>query len=235
MKRPRRATYATEDRSWERQGSEEQSSVASTRELRGECDRGLLLGRDVASNVDKVEIFAALDAIDHRYGLIFRMQDLFGLRRLEAICFRPHEDDRGDHLAILAGTKGGRLRRVPVVTAEQRALVDECKAIAAREDSLSGKELPLKAARRRYKHYAEKLGITRARLGVTGHGLRHGYLHRRYRDALGAEVPVRGGSERSPRGAIARQAKRQLAEEMGHSRTSVLTAYSGSEGQVNGT
>lgn len=59
------------------------------------------------------------------------------------------------------GTKGGRLRRVPVVTAEQRPLLDECKAVVARGDSLSGKELPLKLARRRYKHYAEKLGITR--------------------------------------------------------------------------
>jgi integrase len=197
-------------------------------------------GREVAARVtyatsdkswdgvfDKERVFREVEVADRRYGLIFRVQDAFGLRRLEAIRFRPHEDDRGDHLAILAGTKGGRPRQVPVATAEQRALVEECKAAVEQGDSLSGKEVALKVARRRYKHLAEKLGITRAALGVTGHGLRHGYLHRRYREELGIEVPVRGAGVGRRTGRQAREAKRRMAEEMGHSRSSVLAAYSG--------
>lgn len=212
--------------------------VASVERQRGVRDRGLVLpalgagidanaGDLVPSQFDKEGVLAAIDAADRRYGLIFRVQDAFGLRRLEAIMFRPHEDDRGDHLAILAGTKGGRSRKVPIATAAQRALVNECKEAVEKGDSLSGKDLTLKAARRRYKHLAEKVGITRAGLGVTGHGLRHGYLHREYRREVGVDVPVRDASAPRPRGRIARDARRRLAEAMGHSRTSILTAYGG--------
>ena len=177
--------------------------------------------------VDKEAIFRAIDGADRRYGLIFRMQDAFGLRRLEAIRFRPHEDDCGDRLEILAGTKGGRLRHVPVAAAEQRALIDECKAAVEKGDSLSGKEVALKVARRRYKHLAEKFGATRAGLGVTGHGLRHGYAHRRYRDAFEVEPPVRDSQASRPHGAAAREAKRRIAEALGHSRSAITTAYNG--------
>ncbi len=92
-----------------------------------------------------------------------------------------------------------------------------CQEVVGTGDSLSGKDVPLKLVRRRYKHLAEKFGITRRRLGVTGHGLRHGYVHRRYRDAFGVEAPVR------------RDSKTDIAESLGHSRTSILSAYAGSE------
>lgn len=241
-----RVTYATRNKSWDVHGAHRsselgrphQSPVASAKDPRGVSDRGLVqpaLGAGIDANArdpvpsqfDKEGVLAAIDAADRRYGLIFRVQDAFGLRRLEAIMFRPHEDDRGDHLAILAGTKGGRPRKVPIATPAQRALVNECKEAVAKGDSLSGKGLTLKAARRRYKHLAEKVGITRAGLGVTGHGLRHGYLHREYRREVGVDVPVREASAPRPRGRIARDARRRLAEAMGHSRASILTAYGG--------
>ncbi len=177
--------------------------------------------------VDREAVFRAVDAVDRRYGLIFRVQDAFGLRRLEAIRFCPHEDDRGDRLCIFAGTKGGRLRYVPVATAEDRALVASCKEVVAPHDSLSGKDVPLKLARRRYKHLAERFGITRCGLGVTGHGLRHGYIHRRYRAAFGVEVPVRDGGAPRVAGDAAEAAKKEIAEAVGHSRASILTAYAG--------
>jgi len=194
-----RVTYATQDKSWDR-------SLAP---------------------IDKHAMFREIEGVDFRYGLIFRMQDAFGLRRLEAIRFCPHEDDRGDHLAILAGTKGGRLRHVPVESAEQRALVDACKAAVAVNDSLSGKEVSLKLARRRYKHLAEKFGITRRGLGVTGHGLRHGYAHREYRDALGVDAPVRQPDAPRPGRERAKDGKRRIAQALGHSRPAIVTAYTG--------
>ncbi len=117
---------------------------------------------------------------------------------------------------------------MPVAAAEQRALLEECKAAVERGDSLSGKEVALKVARRRYKHLAEKLGITRAALGVTGHGLRHGYAHRRYRAVFGEEVPVLAGRATRVTSLEAREAKREIAQAMGHSRASVLWAYCGS-------
>ena len=183
--------------------------------------------------MDKEAVFRAIDAEDRRYGLIFRIQDAFGLRRLEAIRFCPHEDDRGDRLCIFAGTKGGRLRFVPVASAEDRALVHACKEVCTPHDSLSGKDVPLKLARRRYKHLAERFGITRLGLGVTGHGLRHGYIHRRYREAFGVEVPVRDGDSPRAAGTAAVEAKKDIAEAAGHSRASIISAYTGRSARRN--
>jgi integrase len=237
-----RVTYAVKDRSWESVQGSSLGPLSSVALAKGESRRQRPTTADLDSRpaetqadvgAPKEAILRAVEAADRRYGLIFRMQDAFGLRRLEAIMFRPHEDDRGGHLAILAGTKGGRPRRVPVATAEQRALVDECKAAVAKDDSLSGKGTSLKTARRRYKHLAERCGVTKSALGVTGHGLRHGYLHRRYYEELGVEVPVRGGARRMT-GRQSREAKRRMAEEMGHSRASILSAYCGRGGREAG-
>ena len=41
-----------------------------------------------------------------------------------------------------------------------RALVHACKEVCTPHDSLSGKDVPLKLARRRYKHLAERFRIT---------------------------------------------------------------------------
>jgi integrase len=95
--------------------------------------------------------------------------------------------------------------------------------------------VPLKLARRRYKHLAERFGITRLGLGVTGYGLRHGYIHRRYRAAFGVEVPVRDGGSPRVVGAAAVEAKKEIAEAVGHSRASILTAYAGSGRRIDST
>ena len=117
--------------------------------------------------------------------------------------------------------------------AEDRALLASCREVVAPHDSLSGKDVPLKLARRRYKHLAERFGITRLGLGVTGHGLRHGYIHRRYRQTFGVEVSVRDGDSPRVVGAAAEEAKKEIAEAVGHSRASVISAYTGRAARRN--
>lgn len=177
--------------------------------------------------IDKEGLFAAIERVDVRFGLVFRAQDAFGLRRLEAIRFCPHEHDRGTHLAIVVGSKGGRPREIPVASAEARALLDRCKSIVPTGDSLSGKDLSLLKAKNRYNYVARKFGITRGQLGVTGHGLRHGYAHQLFRSAFGQEPPVLDLSCPQPTGPEAMAKRLEIAEALGHSRPGVTTAYTG--------
>ena len=60
---------------------------------------------------------------DAHVKMALRLQAAFGLRREEAIKFRPRYADRGDHIAVKASTaKGGRPRDVPVLKDEQRTV-----------------------------------------------------------------------------------------------------------------
>lgn len=60
-----------------------------------------------------------------------RLMAAFGLRREEAMKIRPELADGGDCLTLQPSwTKGGRARTVPIVTARQRALLDEAKQLA---------------------------------------------------------------------------------------------------------
>jgi integrase len=193
-------------------------------------------------NIDKAALLAEIEKYDLRFGLIFQLQDLFGLRKQEAIMFCPHEHHHEhsikvwdgpplkswEHLGVIAGTKGGKFRQVPVTSEAQRELLARCEAAVARNDSMSGKERPLRAARRRYEKIAERFGITRKEIGVTGHGLRHGYAHERHRQEFGQEPPVRDAAAQRTKGPVAKVKRSKVAEELGHSRASITAAYCGS-------
>lgn len=59
------------------------------------------------------------------------LQQVFGLRREEAIKFQPSYADQGDRIMLKGSwTKGGRSREVPITTPEQRAVLDQAHRIA---------------------------------------------------------------------------------------------------------
>jgi integrase len=70
------------------------------------------------------------------------------------------------------------------------------------------------------------LGVTRSALGVTPHGLRHEYAGDRYKAVAGVAAPVRGGMVPDP--ATDERARLQVAEELGHARLQIASAYLGS-------
>jgi len=72
----------------------------------------------------------------------------------------------------------------------------------------------------------KRFDLTRRALGVTAHGLRHGYAADRYEGLAGLPAPVRGGAAPDP--ATDDRARLQAAEELGHSRIQILGAYVGS-------
>lgn len=167
----------------------------------------------------------ALDRItDPRAHMAVRLMAAFGLRREEAIKFRPALSDKGHYLAIKAGTKGGRYREVPVIMARQRALLEEAKALAG-----NGSLIP------DHKSYKQQLEVVKhqcAKAGVSAlHGLRHNWAQAMYRQLTGWRCPAAGGPRYRDLSIAEKQrdeeARRLIAEWLGHGRTEVTNTYLG--------
>jgi integrase len=205
--------------------------------------------RHDASNVDKswsgnsVDIDAVLMKVtqyDPHVGAMLGLIRAFGLRRKEAIMFRPFlrvvpfeatglptEKRKADrYISIIVGSKGGRPRCVPLDTPQRIAAIEQAQRIAAHKDGHMGEPgYSLKQAMRRFDYVMEKFGITGRLLGITAHGLRHEALIGEFEAITGIAAPVRGG-ERLPK-AIGDPARKAVSELAGHSRTRASNAYCG--------
>jgi hypothetical protein len=157
--------------------------------------------------------------------LSLRLQAAFGLRREESMKFTPSFADHGDKIVLKASwCKGGRERPIPVRTIEQRALLNEVKALAGK-GSLIPAELQYKDQLQRYKHQCQKAGISFA------HGHRHWYAQERYRELTGWNCPVRGGPKSNElsreQKAIDHKARMTISAELGHGREQITVNYLG--------
>jgi integrase len=190
------------------------------------------------NQIDINAVFERVDRVDARVGAQLRLCDAFGLRAKEAMMIRPHQAVVGGQLAVvnereyeaylevLRGTKGGRLRFVPITSERQNAALEHAYTIVtAPHQSLAHPGMNLEQAYVRFYYVLRVCGITKAGLGVTAHGLRHGFAHRRYQDHTGSPAPIRGGAPSSHDaddcGRLA------TSRELGHGRTSICSAYLG--------
>ncbi len=162
---------------------------------------------------------------DPHVAMALRLEEAFGLRREEAIKFAPARDDRGDRIRLKGSTtKGGRPREVPVRNEAQRKLLDEARRLVG-----SGALIPPD------RNYRQQLKVYESQTREAGlyrmHGLRHRYAQTRYEELTGWKAPAAGGpSQRSLTGARRRidiEARRTIAEELGHSRVAVSSVYCG--------
>lgn len=195
-------------------------------------------------NVEK--LLAAVAKKDVRVGLQLRLMHAFGARMVEAIAFKPHIRDHGVMVEFLDQTKGGQRRSVPILEEYQRQVLEECKAFVRGIDSHMGRPgKTLKQEVRHFNHVMESMGITGKDLGVTSHGLRHGFLNDYFEKLAGVPSPVRqlGAQERQAAAAgmvapapivqagdpeAVRIARHKTSEAAGHIRPSITTAYTGS-------
>ena len=175
--------------------------------------------RSVVLDPDKLALVK-----DEHVVMALRMEAEFGLRREEAIKFTPSRDDRGDRIRLKGSTtKGGRPREVPVLKDSQRRLLDEARKLVG-----SGALPPDRNYKQQLKVYetqTREAGLYRM------HGLRFSYAMRRYEQLTGWKPPAAGGPrQRSLTGAMRRmdtKARREIAEELGHSRIGILGIYVG--------
>jgi integrase len=174
---------------------------------------------------DKLAEVAKLDKL---VALQLALQWVFGLRAKEAWLLHPEFADKGTHLAVNWGAKGGRDRTVPIENPAQRQILDIAKRWA--NDS-TGSLIPdarsLKAWRSHFYRVCRSYGIART-TGLVPHGLRHEEANAIYKSIAGVDAPVYGGDVASldpDRDYLARQI---VAEHLGHSRPEITRAYLGS-------
>lgn len=207
--RLKRAVVATEDKSWSAKGISPEAMIRAANE------------------------------IDRHVGLQMKVIHAFGLRREEAVQFKPHKVDEGDVLRIRDGTKGGRERMVPVENDYQRQVLQEAKGSVSKWDSHIGAPgKTLKQNLDRFSYVMKKLGLTKKGLGATAHGLRHQRLNDIFEEIAGVPSPVRqmtaGGEGGVTKGDpyLWKRAQQKVSHVAGHARLSISTAYTGSPRSV---
>jgi integrase len=191
-----------------------------------------------ARDIDPDALIAEITAHDAWVGTQLRLARAYGLRVKEAVMLRPWLAERsalpGDdparpvpRLELEPGTKGGRLRHIPIDTLAKRSALDAAKVLVHDEAHfLADPKRSLVQNLDRLRNVMKRFGVTGRELGVTPHGLRHEYAGDRYTAVAGVVPPVRGGS--TPGAATDERARLQVAEELGHSRTQIASAYLGS-------
>ena len=111
---------------------------------------------------------------------------------------------------------------MPVLKDSQRRLLDEARRLVG-----GGALIPPD------RNYKEQLKIYESQTQAAGlyrmHGLRHGYAARRYEDLTGWKAPAAGGPPRhsltGARRRLDNSARREIAEELGHGRASIVAVY----------
>ncbi|MFQ5545602.1 MAG: phage integrase N-terminal domain-containing protein [Acidiferrobacterales bacterium] len=169
---------------------------------------------------------AAIQRVKDPYvAMGLRLQQVFGLRRAEAMKLRPGLADRGHYLELKsAWCKGGRPRVIPIRTTQQRTVLNHAKALAR-----GGSLIPSHKSYREQVHTWE-YQTQRAGLSQT-HGLRHAYAQSRYLELTGFKAPAAGGPRRfvltGDQQRLDTAARMQIAEELGHSRIGITHHYLG--------
>lgn len=162
---------------------------------------------------------------DPRIRLALRLQRAFGLRREEALKFRPALADKGGYLALQPSwTKGGRYREVPLTDPRQRALLDEVHAFCGRGSLIPDGQM-FYLFRKAYDNATLRAGLR------NNHNLRHYYACWRYRRLAGELPPAMGGrscdamtpAEQRKDFAV----RLQVSRELGHNRVDVTATYLG--------
>lgn len=181
-------------------------------------------GVDLMGLIDTLTDLGIWEALPLRFGI------WFGLRAREMCLLRPHESDKSDRLAVSRGAKNYRYREVPIVHAEQRALIDEAKtATKAASCSLMPQSFRARQAAHLLKRaLVRHAGLTRAKAGAIVHGMRHDYAHRRYKELTGLPIPlVRTFSLTRDQILLDRWARLRVSEESGLERLYIGNRYLG--------
>jgi integrase len=162
---------------------------------------------------------------DEYVRMSLRLQQAFGLRREEAIKFRPSYADRGDRILLKGSwTKGGRERSVPITQPTQRIVLEEARALAG-----MGSLIPA------HKTYVEQLRLYEGECKAAGlsamHGLRHAYAQSRYESITGWKAPAAGGPATIMLDEMQRArdelARLTISRELGHERAEITNVYLG--------
>lgn len=196
--------------------------VARSNDFYGIPDRQFVSNASKAVLLENQQLLAVKDDYVR---MSLELQQAFGLRREEAIKFKPGFADKGDHIVLKdSWTKGGKARVVPLYTDKQREVLNRAHRLTG-----SGSLIPS------HKQYVQQLRVYERHTTQAGlsrlHGLRHAYAQQRYQQLTGWLSPAAGG----PVSAVLSPAQKQqdhqarlvVSQELGHSREQISAVYLG--------
>jgi len=162
---------------------------------------------------------------DPRLLLSLKLQQAFGLRREECLKFQPSYADKGNYIRLKdTWTKGGKARRIPIVSHAQRVLLNQVHQVAGK-----GSLIPPEKSYVQQMHYYDR--ITHQAGLKKLHGLRHAYTQARYEAITGFKCPVQGGKNKRHMTPSERQkderARLIISRELGHEREEITAIYLG--------
>ena len=184
----------------------------------------------VTNGVTFEDKFKEIEAHYMKLAAQLLMMREFGLRRLEAICFRPlcamKQGFESTSIVINFGIKGGRPRTIPIDSDSKReALQYAFNVSIGLHGSISWEDKSLKQAADYFSNTIHQFGLTKKELGVTAHGLRHQLLNDGYERIAWHPSPVKGGEKGALDPAVELEARTRMSLEKGHSRTSITPAH----------
>ncbi len=197
--------------------------ASRTNEYFGVPLREYVLKESKAQHLNQERLAEVKDA---HVRMSLELQQVFGLRREEAIKFIPSYADRGDKLVLKPSwTKGGKAREIPILTDKQREVLNRATMLAGK-----GSLIPPS------KKYIEQLRVyekqtVHAKL-CKMHGLRHAYAQQRYEALTGWKCPIAGGLSNAQftyeQKILDKQVRLKISKELGHERLQILSLYIGS-------
>jgi site-specific recombinase XerC len=204
------------------------SVIARNNDHYGIDQRKFVTGKDKSCQLDTERLEKI---IDPHIRLSLKLQEVFGLRREEAIKFQPEfamkPVDRGYIQLKSSWTKGGKARFIPLSEQHQQQQITVLNEAAA----LAGKGSMIPSDRQ----YIDQLRIYERQTSRAGfsklHGLRHHYAQTRYRDITGWDCPAKGGPLPREMPVAQRQvdyhARLQISRVLGHERKQIVAIYLG--------
>lgn len=154
------------------------------------------------------------------------LQVAFGLRREEAIKFRPAWALQPHRIVLKSSwTKGGRPRNIPITNERQRQVLVEVRRLIPGDGSLIPAKLSYYEQLKRYEYQTLQAGLRNT------HGFRHAYAQQRYETLTGWPCPLAGGKRRrqmtEEEYGRDRAVRLQVSAELGHARLSITDTYLG--------
>jgi len=196
--------------------------VARSNNFYGIPDRQFVSKVSKATDIDDRQLMAVKDDCVR---MSLELQRAFGLRREEAIKFKPGFADKGDHIVLKdSWTKGGKARVVPLYTDKQREVLNRVHRLAG-----NGSLIPS------HKQYVQQLRVYERQTTQAGlsrlHGLRHAYAQQRYQELTGWHSPAAGGPISAMLSPQQKQqdhhARLAISKELGHAREQISAVYLG--------
>ncbi|RLA10858.1 MAG: integrase [Gammaproteobacteria bacterium] len=196
--------------------------VARSNNFYGIPDRQFVSKVSKATDIDDRQLMAVKDDCVR---MSLELQRAFGLRREEAIKFKPGFADKGEHIVLKdSWTKGGKARVVPLYTDKQREVLNRAHRLAG-----NGSLIPS------HKQYVQQLRVYERQTTQAGlsrlHGLRHAYAQQRYQELTGWHSPAAGGPISAMLSPQQKQqdhrARLAISKELGHAREQISAVYLG--------